>query len=371
MADQLEDVRPPAPTITETLLGHTQEAPTYCFNPALGRDRARSSILGAALGDAFGLQVEGDSKETIRDRYPDGLQYPYNGARRGYPPLDWTDATDFTVLVMRTLAAYFENRTDNPATELATHINEWNKTGFPELGDTTGFNAPAVVMRALSSNAFVKNPVDAARSVMGPKADNGALIRTPPCAFTAAPVGWALVCSEMTHADERCAASAITLTLLLNQLSRLEVGATISASVAIGPIAAGRDHIANPARKREFMHDLTNTFKLSNIELGERDNRSYTIKTLRCAMWTFRRIITTAPANRDAKFFRTVIEQIATEGGDASANCAVAGAMLGSIMGVDRLPADWLEVLPHRKWLNSEIDAFIAAAEPTWTLAQR
>ena len=44
------------------------------------------------------------------------------------------------------------------------------------------------------------------------------------------------------------------------------------------------------------------------------------------------------------------------QGGDADANGAVAGALLGCKLGMDALPRTWVENLTHRLWLDELID---------------
>jgi ADP-ribosylglycohydrolase len=332
----------------------------------LTHSRAAGAILGAALGDALGLQVEGDETDTVADRHPRGPDYPYKGAFRGFPPCDWTDATDFSVLVMRTLAAYVSGKTERPELDFAKRVVSWEKSGFPELGDAFGVGTESVVVRCLAQHIFASEPFEAARQVKGPKADNGALLRMPPCAFTAAPADWATLFCEVTHADERCLASSLTFAALLNALAHVPAGARIPPAVAAAPVAAGRAAIRDLARQSDFMKRLTETRRLTELRLGERDNRAYTVKTLACAMWALRQLIKTPPARRDATFFKETVRAVAAQGGDAGANAAVAGAVLGAALGIEKLPADWIDALPHGKWLAAEIAAFLTAVAPTW-----
>lgn len=58
--------------------------------------------------------------------------------------------------------------------------------------------------------------------------------------------------------------------------------------------------------------------------------------------------------------FKSTIVSIVSECGDADTNAAVAGALLGAYYGYNKLPQDWLEALPHKKWLDSIVDKFIS-----------
>lgn len=373
---QEPDVRAPITPTTATLAG---EGPRYCFDLTAAPNRVYGAIIGAAVGDAIGLQTEGDEPDTIKDRHPTGVQLPYKGAYKGYTAGDWTDATDASVLVMRSLSAYFGGQTEDPSTDFAARLISWHKNGFQELGDGLGLTPESVTTRAMLQSGFATNPADAARAVKGPKAENGATIRAIACAFTAAPADWATLYCETTHADERCVASTLTFTLLLNALTHAPDTGLIDPHIAVAPVSAGRDIISEPAprqgepppqitRKSDYMARLTKTKQIAGLALGERDNRSYTLKTLACAMWTFRQLVRTPPAKRDADFFKAVIRQVVEQGGDSSANGAVAGAVLGAAMGIQGVPADWVAAMPHHKWLVTETEKFIAAVIPTWEI---
>lgn len=347
------------------------------FDPARARERAIGALLGAAIGDAVGLQVEGDDAARVAERCPDGVDLPYRGSYKGYEPCDWTDATDSAVLVMRTLGAYFAGKTDNPGRDFAARLAQWRKSGFPELGDTGGLTPESVVQRALAQPGFTADPFAAARAVRGPKADNGALLRTIACAFTASPAEWAVLFCETTHADERCVASAVALALLLRALAALPGGALVPPALIAVPAAAGREALSEPpvnpgapfySRRRDYMARLTDTKSLPALALDDRDARSYTLKTLACAMWAFRQLVRTPAARRDAAFFVSTVRQVVAQGGDTSANAMVVGAVLGAALGPSNLPAAWVEALPHGEWLCKEITDFLKAAEPTWEL---
>lgn len=44
-------------------------------------------------------------------------------------------------------------------------------------------------------------------------------------------------------------------------------------------------------------------------------------------------------------------------GGDADTNCAVAGSLLGAYLGVEALPAQWIDGLADRQWLERKVEA--------------
>eukprot|EP00927_Polykrikos_kofoidii_P068772 TRINITY_DN64100_c0_g1_i1.p1 TRINITY_DN64100_c0_g1~~TRINITY_DN64100_c0_g1_i1.p1 ORF type:complete len:473 (-),score=78.46 TRINITY_DN64100_c0_g1_i1:67-1485(-) len=60
--------------------------------------------------------------------------------------------------------------------------------------------------------------------------------------------------------------------------------------------------------------------------------------------------------------FRNAVQELTMAGGDADTNAAVAGALLGCVVGAQQLPAGWLQALPHRAWLERIADALVEAA---------
>jgi ADP-ribosylglycohydrolase len=323
----------------------------------------RAAIIGAALGDAVGVQAEGDDPYTVQDRNPGGLKYPYKGSYRGYAPNDWSDTTDFMVLVMRSLREYITGKTDTPAVDFAKRAVSWQQSGFPELGDTGGVGAESVVLRALAVPNFARDPAAAAVAVRGSKADNGAMVRSVALAATVAPDEWALLYCRATHSDDRCCAAAVMYATLL---STLALGAPLEPTLPVAAVARGREELLTAIRKTDYMKRLTETKKLEELGLGERDNRSFTLKTAAVALWTYRQILRTPAGKRDASLFRAVVAAVAAQGGDASANASVAGAVLGAALGPACLPPDWLAAAPHRAWLEAEIDGYARAVATTY-----
>jgi ADP-ribosylglycohydrolase len=323
--------------------------------------RLRGAFLGAALGDAVGLQVEGEDAYFVADHYPNGLNYPYKGVHGGYACGDWTDATDLAIINVRTLRAYFRKECEDPVMDLASRLSRWSKQGFTELGDFAGIRPESVVLRVLNARDFLMRPLDVACEVKGYKAENGAMTRSIACAFTQFPAEWAESLARVTHSDARSLACAITFTLLIRTVACTPPGEALTAELLRGPIAEGCKVIDEPDRRIDFMLRLTEATTLEAIVLDERDRRSYAVKTLACVMWVMRRIIHTPPTERGPEFFKDIIRAVGARGGDASANCCAAGAVLGALLGADDLPRDWLHALPNKDWLEREITGFVTA----------
>ena len=318
----------------------------------IDEDRVFGAIFGCALGDALGLPAEGAEKAILADRYPQGLALPHKTPVRGFPLNDWTDDTDNTVLVMRALGAHARGETDFPAGDFAARLVDWFGHGFPELGDTAGQGCGNMTWRVLKRGDFVADPFGAARAIIGPKAGNGALMRTAPCAFTDDPAGWAEYMCLTTHSDPRCVATCVAQSLLIRELAAVPADGKVSPDClrrALEPAVAP----LGPGPRHEAMSWAARSTKLASIEIGARDARGYTLRSFACSVWAFRQLLK-AP-RRDAALFKALMTQIVMEGGDADTNAAIAGAVLGAAIGYRALPQDWLDALPNRAWLWEEV----------------
>jgi ADP-ribosylglycohydrolase len=326
-------------------------------------DRVKGCIFGCALGDALGLPAEGSEKAILAERYPYGLTLPHRVGTRGFPLNDWTDDTDQTALIMRTLVAVATKGAApsiDAACDFARRLKQWYAEGFPELGDTFGMGCGGLTWRVLKQDGFETDPFGAAARVIGLKAGNGALMRTSPCAFTTDPAGWAAYFCATTHDDPLAVATCVAQSLLVRGLSGVPPGERLTGELlrdalepALAPLPA--------AQRREIM-EWASRSSLDALELDSRDARCFTLKTFACAVWAFRHLYA-APV-RDEALFRRLLTQLVMEGGDADTNAAVAGACLGACLGYGNLPVSWLEALPHREWLEREVAAWYAAQWP-------
>lgn len=322
------------------------------FDPRCDPDRVLGAIFGCALGDALGLPAEGGDKATLADRYPGGLSLPHAREVRGFPLNDWTDDTDQTVLIMRALSA------PDPAKDFAARLVGWFNHGFPELGDTAGAGCGNMTWRVLRRPEFAEDPFGAAKAIIGPKAGNGALMRTAPCAFTEDPAGWAGYMCATTHSDARCAASCVVQCLLIRELASVAPGDKIDPGIVRAAIGRASKGLATRHRA-ELIAWASRSARLDALDIGGRDARGYTYKSLGCTFWALRCLLR-AP-RRDAALFKARMTELVMEAGDADTNAAIAGAVLGAALGYKNLPEDWLGALPHRGWLEAEARAWMAA----------
>lgn len=321
-------------------------------------DRVKGCIFGCALGDTLGLPAEGNIKSILEERFPNGISLPHLTGVRGWNANSFSDDTEQTVLMMRALSTARDDAA-GVACHFARGLKKWYAEGFSELGETFGMGCGGTTWRVLKRDEFESDPFGAAASIVGPRAGNGALMRTAPCAFTGDPAGWARHLCATTHADPMAEATCVAQCLLIRDLCETPLGSLSSEVLrrAIGPATAV---LAAPLRS-EFMEIISRP-TLDALELDSRDARSYTLKSFACSIWAFRRLYnaTTKKEAMDEALFRTIITSIVMKAGDADTNAAIAGAVVGSHLGYNNLPADWIASLPNREWLEREIDTWYA-----------
>lgn len=80
--------------------------------------------------------------------------------------------------------------------------------------------------------------------------------------------------------------------------------------------------------------------------------------------YTFKAMGSAVVLLQSGQSFRDALTSLTMQGGDADSNGAVAGAVLGSLLGFSALPQDLLLGLPHKDWLQSKVDYLLRLMQP-------
>jgi ADP-ribosyl-[dinitrogen reductase] hydrolase len=294
-------------------------------------DRIKGSMLGLALGNALGAPFEGRMAAEVPDPLP-ALELPW----MGLPPGSATDDTAMARNLVRSLAARGEFDPD----DLVARHREWFRSGPPDID--------AFTRRVLSRVDGGEDAFEAARSVWeerGPEvsAGNGSVMYCAPLglAYADRPEELLVVAprlSALTHFDERCRTAVVAVTLTVAALTR--------GQSPEGAVAAGLAVVVD----REGGEELEYLVEMAGV--GRRidgPDQGFCLFTAGVALQS---LLGTGD-------FEIEVSRVVALGGDTDTNAAVAGALLGTVVGENGLPQAWLDRLQDRQAIRAEALALV------------
>ena len=299
------------------------------------RDRYRGALVGAAIGNALGVEVEGWNAEAIGRRFPGGIRDIDLGER----DRPWDDDVAQTVLLAEAIAE--RGRLDRD--DLRARFLRWYRESGRGVGQLT-----AQVIHEME-----RGTPDAARQVWErggrQSAGNGAVMRCAPVALAWRRSGARLIeearaSAVITHHDPRCewstVATCVALSVVLSG-GRVELEALAQAMAADG----SPDEVTSHVRAVEGAE--LGSLTLDDWAMG------YTLKAMQVGLWCL-------AAERDPE--EALVEVIGA-GGDTDTNGAVAGAALGAVGGASAWPDRWLQSIRDRSRLAALAEALLQLAQ--------
>lgn len=300
-------------------------------------DRVVGSVLGSALGDALGAPFEGRRAIDIPDPIP-ALERPW----MDLPPGSTTDDTAMARNLVRSLAS----RGGFDPADLVTRHLEWFRTSPPDVGSLT--------RRMLTRVDRGEDAFEAARAVWeerGPEvsAGNGSVMYCTPLglAYANRPnelFELAPKLSALTHFDERCRTAVLAVTLVASALVRGEApeGAVTAALLAVEDREGGEE--------LEYLVEAA-----GGARRIDGPDQGFCLFTAGVALQAVLR----------SGDYETEVRRVVSLGGDTDTNAAVAGALVGALVGEGGLPGEWLERLRDRETISAEAEALVPQATRT------
>ncbi|MDY3556413.1 ADP-ribosylglycohydrolase family protein [Gemmata sp. JC717] len=311
-------------------------------------DRVRGVLFGQAVGDALGFGTEFLSRTDVKKHFPFGLQrYAQLTRLRPCPewqPGDWTDDTDQMLCICDSLLAHgrFE------LLDIAARIRHW--------ATADGFGVDQVVYTAARDRRFLTDPHAVAQrywEANGRVAANGGVMRTS-------------VLGVWGHADPRRVRQNAEEACRLTHADPRCVGSCVAVCLAVRELLLGEDDMnaltdAVSEQVREYHPELADCLSATaapsleafdldeGLNPNEPDRAGDTLKALGAGFW----------ALRNAHSFQSGISHIIHEGGDADANAAVAGALLGARFGAAAIPAEWRQGLVYGAQLETRVQQLL------------
>jgi ADP-ribosylglycohydrolase len=297
--------------------------------------RIHGIIYGLAIGDALGKGAEFFAKDKVQQMYPHGLtDYSQIQRQSLWQQGEWTDDTAQMLCILDSLI----EKGCVDSLDIARRFRQWAETDGRGIGQLT--------FKVIFSSEFLADPHSAAKywweKSKKASAPNGAVMRTAVIGIwdyldSARVSRQAETVCRITHADQRCVASCVAV------------------SVAIACILRGQS-IPNAIKRAEqfaevYTPDVKSFLQLAqngtiaDLCLGEVKMIGYTYKAMSAGFW----------ALNHARSFEDGLINIVNEGGDADTNGAVAGALLGAMFGFAAIPHRLVTGLLHEDLLKSRI----------------
>ncbi|MGH2658631.1 MAG: ADP-ribosylglycohydrolase family protein [Actinomycetota bacterium] len=297
-------------------------------------DRVIGSVLGLALGDAFGAPFEFSRAREVPDPVP-ALELTW----MDLPPGSTTDDTAMARNLVRSLAA----RGGFDPEDLVTRHLEWFRTGPPDVGSLT--------RRVLKRVDEGEDAFEAARAVWeerGPEvsAGNGSVMYCAPLGLAYANRPGELFelaprLSALTHYDGRCRTAVLAVTLVVAALIRGE---------APGPAVAAVLQAVDDREGGEELEYLVET--AGGARRMDGPDQGFCLFTAGVALQSLLR----------SSDYETEVRRAVSLGGDTDTNAAVAGALMGALVGESGLPRPWLARLRDADAIRAESADLISLA---------
>ncbi len=301
------------------------------------RQRYRGALLGLAVGNALGLQVEGCSAEDIRGYLPQGVRdiYPDEAQR------DWDDDVAQAIELAECL---LPGPFDIDA--FLERLVRWGE----DSGRGMGYQTREVLLKVKTGATGTMASWAVWEQSGRYSAGNGAVMRCAPVAmrwrkYPGRMIEDATNSALATHYDPRCVWTTVaTCAVIAHALAGTEWDPAELAEV-IGAADAS-DEVAEAVR-------FSATSDLTGLELDEGGSIGYTIRAMTAGLW----------AALNADDLEATLLDVINAGGDTDTNGAVAGAVLGARFGVSAIPKRWIERLPNPWELESLADRLWEASQ--------
>ncbi|KAF7316549.1 hypothetical protein MIND_00174200 [Mycena indigotica] len=335
-------------------------------------DRAEGALFGSALGDAIGIYTEFMAAFQATEFYgpepkisliPPETPLHNDTHRCRFESRAWTDDTDHTILMM---LSFLRKRELSPD-DFAARLHFWCTQGLRVL-DRLPMGLGKLVGSVVFAPDFKSHPARTALERWEESgknvAPNGSIMRTTPVGVVCIPQSEeetffsAIRMGAVTHADPRCALSVAIVSGLVRALCLGEVRDIDDVKALIDRAWAYTEvkmpeHASLLDRAEFDRHAYAET--LDSLVLADR-TMGYVYKCLGSALWCLRRTLT----RQDT--FRSAMMTLIMHGGDADTNGAVAGALMGALIGYRYLPPEWRDGMRHREWFQSKVAALLVVS---------
>ena len=305
----------------------------------------RGMLLGLATGDALGVPVEFEWRHNLKVKPVLGMR---EGGSWGQPAGTWSDDTSMTIAAMESIARLKRiNWQDIMENFLRWYEHdEFTANGVCfDIGTTTR----AALVR------FLRNllPADKCGATDLRSNGNGSLMRILPATLYVYGTHGKISADELETIHQF---SALTHGHIISQMA-CGIYSLIAAQILNGE--------AFPDAFRLGMNDAKNIYgtnadfenfarlcdeNFAALPEEKISTSGYVVDTLEASLWC---MLNTAD-------YKSVVLKAVNLGRDTDTTGAVAGGLAGLLYGVESIPAQWLETLKRRDYLEKLCDDFAA-----------
>lgn len=351
-------------------------------------------LYGSILGDIIGSTYKGKD-------YSNG--YKINPADIDMASADWTSVSDRSIILMNAIAHSHDYIN---IFAIAEKLREWQDKGIIELPPRYDRHIGMNLNFVLKQKEYLTNPIKSSKKsyklMGGDSAPNDALVSISICGVSRHWYRNTILYSTITTYDSRCLVAGLTNNFIINcifnntpinwhYINPICQKAIVSHGIKkTQNLIEYNNHLHLALNYKNFLANYYKERKspdcvgddsesksdydgangsaylefLKKLNIGnynENDNQSYVLIGMVLSMITAIDIQYEISVGRypSGEYFRRRVRETASCGGDATANCAIVGAVIGVFVGFSALPADWLEKINNRAWLDLKIKAFI------------
>ncbi|GAB7387568.1 hypothetical protein BSNK01_14050 [Bacillaceae bacterium] len=310
---------------------------------------AQGALLGAFVGDALGMPVEGWSRETIVETFGRLDRMEAGPLPRG----SYTDDTQMMIALAKSLVECQGFVADHAARTFAEFYEE--KRGYGR-GVTE-------ILRRIQKGV----PWSECGASVFPEGSygNGGAMRVAPLAIM-----YGKQRAQLLQAAERSAR--------ITHAHPLAVQGAVMQAVAVALAYQFRKR--RPLPQRKFLHELKRAYdwdgtyrkKLQTVKrflknppsaeevIASLGNGTAAHESVPTAIYSFL---------RHSEDFKEAVCYAVNLGGDADTLGAMTGALAGAYLGVEAIPREWLEALENGKWGKDAVEKLAARLAEKWTIA--
>ena len=313
-------------------------------------DRILGTLLGTAVGDALGMPIEGLSHTNVRTYYKGIKEYRDDDQRGDLDAGQWTDDTQMTFALVRTLAAH-SDPSDWPGAAAGAYValreeaRRWGETStaaIDRLADGVAPEDAGTPDRATDGAAMRAAPLGVWWAAAGVKRDEAfAAIRAV---------------LSVTHRHPAALAAGWGQAVAVRELLPLDGVEAFDRSafwqVLVDNTRWAEDRLGNDHSVTERLEALADIIDSFPLDLGDACDG---VGVHADEAWPFACAMV---ARRPQLLENTLLSGI-NVGGDADTTGAMMGAQLGALHGWDAFPDEWADGLEDCERLQEEAQSLI------------